>query len=164
MFVPFQQMPSNARVWIYACSESLTDAQSSGIEKDIQLFVEEWLSHKREVNGSGVLLGSRVICLSADETDVDVSGCSIDSSVRFIKSLEEKYGINCFDRSLMVYQDGSDKFQAIDFRKISSAVEAGELNEDTLIFNLQATTAGQIIQPWIPLKDSAYGRFIPVSK
>lgn len=164
MFVPFQQMPSNARVWIYSCSESLTDAQSADIERDIQLFVEEWLSHKREVKGSGVLLGSRVICLSADETDVDVSGCSIDSSVRFIKSLEEKYGINCFDRSLMVYQGNTEKFQVIDFRKISAAVEAGELGEDTPVFNLQAATAGQVNEPWIPLKDSAYGRFIPVSK
>lgn len=164
MFVPFQQIPSNARVWIYSSSESLTDARSADIQKDIQLFVEEWLSHKREVKGSGVLLGNRVICLAADEADVDVSGCSIDSSVRFIKTLEEKYGIHCFDRSLMIYQGNTENYEAIDFRKISAAIEAGELNEDTLVFNLQATTAGQIHQPWIPLKDSAYGRFLPVTK
>lgn len=164
MYVPFSEIPSDARVWIYSCSESLTDAQSVEIQKDIQFFVEEWLSHKREVKGSGVLLGRRVICLSADEANVDVSGCSIDSSVRFIKTLEEKYGIHCFDRSLMVYQGDTENFQAIDFRKISAAVEAGELNEDTPIFNLQAVTAGQVNNPWIPLKESAYGRFLPVTK
>lgn len=164
MFVPFDQMPSEARVWIYTGSELFTTGQSVEIQKDIETFVEEWLSHKRIVKGSGVILGGRVICLAADENDVDVSGCSIDSSVRFIKSLETKYGVNCFDRSLMVYKSGEDEYQVLDFRKIASNVESGVLDEDTLVFNLQSSTVADVNNPWIPLKESSYSRFLPVVK
>lgn len=159
MFVFFDEMPANAKVWLYPCSTTLSNELVESIQKDIECFVEEWLSHKRIVKGSGSVIANRIIVLAADEQEVDVSGCSIDSSVRFIKSIEEKYQIQCFDRTQMIYlKDGVA--HSIDFRNIAKAIEAGELNDDTLVFNIQAQNVSQVENAWWPLSASPYARFI----
>lgn len=158
MFVSFDEMPANAKVWLYPCAENLSLDVKDAILKDIQSFVEEWLSHKRIVKGSGGILVDRIIYLSADEDDVDVSGCSIDSSVRFIKSLEEKYQIQCFDRSQMIFQN-NDQVDSIDFRKIGESLENGILHEQTKVFNIQANTVEQLQNAWVTLEASPYARF-----
>lgn len=159
MFVPFEEMPAHAKVWLYPCSDNLTQDQRAAILKDIEAFVEEWLSHKRIVKGSGGIVSDRIIFLTADEAAVDVSGCSIDSSVRFIKSLEEKYQILCFDRTQMIYQSNGH-IHSIHFRNIASAIEAGELKEDDVVFNIQASTVAQLQNAWVPLSQSPYARFV----
>lgn len=159
MFVPFEEMPAYAKVWLYPCSENLRQDQRDAISKDIEAFVEEWLSHKRIVKGSGGIVSDRIIFLTADEEVVDVSGCSIDSSVRFIKSLEDRYQIQCFDRTQMIYQSNG-QVNSLHFRNIASVVESGDLNEDDLVFNIQANTVAQLQQAWIPFSQSPYARFV----
>jgi len=165
MFVPFNEMPADARIWIYPCSRTLSDAEVAAVKADVSAFVEEWLSHKRIVKGSGTVLHHRFILLSADEEDVDVSGCSIDSSVRFIKTVEASLGIGCFERTRVYFLNASGELDAVDFREIRSAAEEGRLNADTTIFNIQVSRVADMDGRWmIPLGDSPYARFLPVAK
>ena len=164
MRVPFNQLPEKARLWIYPCSRSLSDAEVTNINEKIDVFVQEWLSHKREVQGSGYVLNHRFIVLSADESEVDVSGCSIDSSVRFVKELEKIYGMQCFERTHVYFLNEGGTVDTVDFRDLRTAWEQGTIHEGTLIFNLQATTVEDLRSNWmIPILQSMYSRFIPVS-
>jgi signal transduction histidine kinase len=47
--------------------------------------------------------------LIADENEVSVSGCSIDSSVKFIQHLQSEYQLNFFDRFYSVNKNLSRK-------------------------------------------------------
>lgn len=165
MFVPFDNISDDARVWVYPCSRTLSDQETSVLESKLESFVQNWLSHHREVHGSGMILENRFIILAADENTTDVSGCSIDSSVRFIREVEQLFNIQCFDRSHMYFISNDGQTESIDFREITSAWEKGQIQERTPVFNIHATNVSDIRTNWtIPMSASAYGRFLPVVK
>lgn len=159
MYVPFNDLPSTARVWFFPCAEILSETQIENIQQDLKAFVDEWLSHSRVVKGSSTILANRIISLAADQESFDVSGCSIDSATRFVKSLEDKYNINCFARSLMIYKD-NDELRAVDIKTLDALTKSKEISEDVFVFNMQATTIGELGNQWIPLKDSPYMNFV----
>jgi hypothetical protein len=165
MWIPFNEMPERARIWVYPCSRALTDAEVHDVNIRIAAFVKDWLSHQRVVEGSGMVLNHRFIVLTADEVNVDVSGCSIDSSVRFIKDIEKTFGIQCFERTHLYFLNEGGTVDTVDFRDIKDAWEKGTLHEGTLIFNLQASCVEDLKANWmIPILRSMYSRFLPIAQ
>ena len=68
MYVPFEEMPANSKVWLYPSVDFFDKELKSNIENDLKAFVTEWLSHQREVKGSSKILAKGIICLAADQT------------------------------------------------------------------------------------------------
>jgi hypothetical protein len=165
MFIPFENMPNRARVWVYPCSRTLSDSEVTDISIRLQTFINEWLSHQRVVEGSGAVLNHRFIVLSADESNVDVSGCSIDSSVKFVKELEKIFGLQCFERTHLYFLNEGGTVDTVDFRDIQEAWEKGTIHEGSLIFNLQASTIEDLKGNWMkPILSSMYARFLPIAQ
>lgn len=82
----------------------------NSLNEEISHFVNQWAAHGSGLFGHGIIINQYFLVLAVDESRVGASGCSIDSSVKFIKALGEKYGINFFDRLNMVIHDqGEDK-------------------------------------------------------
>jgi hypothetical protein len=161
MYVPFEEMPANSKVWLYPSVDFFDKELKSNIENDLKAFVTEWLSHQREVKGSSKILAKGIICLAADQTDFEVSGCSIDSSYRFIKDLELKYNLSLFERDLVFFETMNGAVGLIRIKEIETAFKEEDLCEDTPVFNLQAATVNQVKNAWIPLIDTPYSRFLP---
>src|SRR5215204_6806096 len=93
----------DSRVWIYQSSRLFTLSEALEIESLLNKFTAEWRSHGAEVDAYGNLFFGQFIVLMADETRAGVSGCSTDSSVRFVKGLEQKFGIDFFDRNNLAF-------------------------------------------------------------
>jgi hypothetical protein len=129
-------LPDSSKVWIYQSSRKFTDNEVSVINEKIKQFLSGWNAHKVEVVGDGKLLYNYFIVLMADEERVGVSGCSIDSSVHFIKALGLEYKTNFFDRWNLAYiKDGEVKScHREDFEKL---LDLGEINDDTILKNLR---------------------------
>ncbi len=159
MYVPFNELPGDAKIWLYPCTETLTTAQKDAVSVELENFIEDWLSHSRAIKGSSAILADRILCLAASQESFNVGGCSIDASTRFLRSLENKYGVNCFAMTLLIYKT-QNGFDAIDVQEITQKVKSGELTADTQVFNLQAENADDLKEPWMLLKDSPYGRFM----
>ena len=103
----FPELPSDARVWIY-CSDRVLEAdESAKIDDQLAGFIQGWSTHGAAMKAKSEILLDRFIVIAADEKHLAASGCSIDSSVRFIKELGTHYKINFFDR-LKVYVLTSD--------------------------------------------------------
>src|SRR6218665_3568307 len=86
----------HSRVWIYQSSRPLSEKEELEINEQLYQFYAQWQAHGAPVKGWAKLLFHRFIVLMADESHVEVSGCSTDSSVRVIKSIEKQYSINLF--------------------------------------------------------------------
>jgi hypothetical protein len=83
-----------------------------------------------------------------------VSGCSTDSSVRFIKSLGEKFGVDFFNRTNLSFVV-KDKIQVLPMNQLAYAAQNGFINSDTLYFNNLVQTKKELEESWIvPVKDS----------
>ena len=161
MYVSFDEMPDEARVWLYPYADSFSEEEILAANADIKIFVEEWLSHGKSVKGSGAILFGRVLCLTADEkSSADVGGCSIDSSTRFITKLEQKFNKPASDRSLVVYKISDKETGVVHFRDLDKILNEGTISDKTLVLNLQSEDIVDLKSAWIPLAESAYSRFV----
>ena len=88
----------DSRVWIYQSSRVFSLSEAFDVEDMLNSFTASWLSHGTPVKGAGHLFFGQFVALMADETAAGVSGCSTDSSVRLIKDIEQRFGVNMFDR------------------------------------------------------------------
>lgn len=150
----FPELPDNARVWIYQSDRAFTPAEQTQLNAAIADFVTQWSSHSRQVIAGGQLLHDRFVVLVADESAFSVSGCSIDSSVHFIKQLEKQYGVDFFNRMNLACQLGKT-IQALDRITFQKHVDAGDITPDTLVFNNLVATKRDLLDKWmVPARDS----------
>lgn len=93
----------NTRVWVYQSNRLLTKAEQAQMKPEIDAFVAQWAAHGQSLHASAQILWDCFIVLAVDQNHEPASGCSIDSSVRFIKDLGEKYAFKPFDRNTIAY-------------------------------------------------------------
>ena len=151
----------SSRVWIYQSPRLFLLPEALAIEEMLEAFVRDWKSHGVTVKGYGNLFYGQFIVLMADETATGVSGCSTDGSVRLIKEIELRFGVNLFDRLMLAFRI-KDKVQMVPLSQLPYALENGFIDEETLYFNNTVLTKEELEDKWlIPLKNSwLAGRFL----
>ncbi len=144
----------DSRVWIYQSSRLFFISEALQMEDMLNDFVKSWNSHGDPVKGYANLIFGQFIVIMADETATGVSGCSTDSSVRLIKSIEQKFNVQLFDRQNLAFVV-KDKIQLLPLNQLGYAVENNFINADTLYFNNTVLTKKELLEKWlIPVKES----------
>jgi len=144
----------NSRVWIYQSSRPFSEQQEMEINEQLLHFYTQWQAHGAPVKGWAKLLFRRFIVIMADETNVEVSGCSTDSSVRVIKSIERQYEANLFDRLSITFLVKGQP-EVLPMGQVQYAIDKGYINGDTLLFNNLVATKGELLKNWLqPLQFS----------
>ncbi len=160
MLTPYHILPDDAKVWIYQANRSFTPEEVWDISDILENFVDKWQSHQRDVAGYGSLYYRRFLVLMADEHKCDVSGCSIDSSVKLIRELEQAYDINFFDRMKVCYKITNELVGSFPLQQLNEMLEKGKLTEQTIIFNNLVSTKKEFETRWeIPLNESPFIKF-----
>jgi hypothetical protein len=143
-----------SRVWIYQGSRSFSEKEVSEIDDQLHLFYAHWDSHGAPVKGWAKLLFGQFIVVIADEEATGVSGCSTDSMVRVIKSLERQYSVNFFDRLTLTFLV-NEKAQMLPMGQVHYALEKGFVTPETPFFNNSVATKAELETEWlVPLKAS----------
>lgn len=144
----------DSRVWIYQSNRLFTIAEALAIEDLLNDFTSKWLSHGVPVKGAGHLFFGQFIILMADEKATGVSGCSTDSSVRLVKDIEQRFGVNMFDRTTLAFVV-KDKVELLPLAQLQYAFGNGFITTDTLYFNNLVQTKEELEKNWIvPVKNS----------
>lgn len=153
----------DSRVWIYQSSRLFTLNEALAIEGLLNDFTSKWLSHGVPVKGAGYLFFGQFIILMADEKATGVSGCSTDSSVRLIKDMEQRFGVNMFDRTTLAFVV-KDKVQLLPLSQLQYAFDNGFIHSHTLYFNNLVQTRAELENNWlVPIKDSWLSKKITVN-
>lgn len=154
----------SSRVWIYQSSRLFMLSEALEIEELLEKFTAEWRSHGAEVDAYGNLFFGQFVVLMADETTAGVSGCSTDASVRFIKSLGERFGVDFFNRTNLAFVV-KEKVQVLPMNQLAYAVQNNFINGDTLYFNNLVQTKKELEESWIvPVKISWIGKKLNLSQ
>jgi hypothetical protein len=144
----------NSRVWVYQSNRVFTLTEALQVEELLQNFAKDWKSHGTPVKGFANLFFGQFIILMADETAMGVSGCSTDSSVRFIKNIELDFQVELFDRLMLAFII-QERIQLLPLSQISSFLEDGLIDTSTLYFNNTILTKKELLNKWIiPVKES----------
>jgi len=144
----------DSRVWIYQSSRAFLNEEQKEINEQLQQFYVQWQSHGAEVKGWAEVLFNQFIVVLADENASGVSGCSTDSMVRIIKSLERQYSITLFDR-LNISFYVKEKVQMLPYQQLNYALQKGYIETDTPLFNNLVDSKEKLLSEWIlPLNKS----------
>ncbi|AKD02878.1 hypothetical protein POKO110462_01260 [Pontibacter korlensis] len=147
MYIPFDQLPPQARVWIYQASRPLTEVEQTEIKPALERFATEWSSHGKGLQSSAELLHGRFLVLANNEEAGAASGCSIDASVRFVRELEQQYKLSFMDRTQLAFLNEGE-VRLVSMPELKSKVAAGEINRDTLYFDTLINNYGELQQAW----------------
>lgn len=144
----------SSRVWIYQSSRLFIEKEEKEINEQLHQFYIQWQSHGIPVKGWAKLLFRQFIVMMADETATGVSGCSTDSSVRIIKSIERQYDVNMFDRMMMTFLV-KGKAEMLPLNQLQYAVDKGYIDKDTMMFNNVVTNKKELLENWlVPIADT----------
>jgi hypothetical protein len=161
MFVPFQSISPTARVWIYQANRKFTNEENKTIASFLLAFTEQWSAHSQALKTSFDIRYDQFIILAADEDYNSASGCSIDSSVRAIKQIEQNIGVELFNRNLIAFfQKGI--VDLIPLAELKQKYSSGAWNEDSLTFNNLVTVKDQLENGWlVKAGDTWLKRYLP---
>lgn len=142
MFVEFNELPENARIWVYQANRDMNEAEQATVLDFLRAEVNTWVTHGMPMRGSVQIRFDRIILIAADTDFQQPSGCSIDSSTGWLQELGKNTGLNFFDRSIGYFEDGKLKFFSVFEAK--KQVSAGTIQPDTQVINLQVSTVREL--------------------
>ena len=153
-------LPDESKVWIYQANRPLTYDEIDQVRPLLYEFADAWNSHGQVVQAYANIFHMQFIVLVADESNLGVSGCSIDSSVNLIRSIENLIGIDCFDRHIYTYFDGED-IKQVHHNDFKAAYDNQSISADTLVFDNLVDSKEKFLRQWIkPIKDSWHQMFV----
>jgi len=159
MYIPFENLPDESKIWIYQSNRKFSDDEFAEIEAAIKPFIEKWSAHGNGLEASYQLKYNRFIILAVNQEGQAATGCSIDESVRFIQSLEQKYDVDLLDKMNVTFKLGEHIAHKplAEFKKMA---KEKAVSENTIVFNNLVNTVGEWNEYWeVPANESWHSRF-----
>ncbi len=129
-----QNFSPQSKVWIYQSSRPFNESEIVELNNKLKHFTVQWTAHNKQLLASGNVMYDRFIVLMVDESHTMASGCSIDTSVHFIKQMEQDYAIDLFNRTI-VNLEINGLLQTISLEELSAKFKSGEINASTMVFD-----------------------------
>lgn len=159
MYIPFENLPEESRIWIYQSSRKFSEEEIADIEKDLIEFINNWNAHGTSLEASFQIKYNRFIILAINQEVQQATGCSIDSSVGFIQKLEQKYSVDLLDKMNVAFKQGEfvTYKTLLEFKKLA---KDKSVSENTIVFNNLVNTIEEFNDGWeIPAAESWHSRF-----
>jgi len=160
MKISFNKLSDKARVWIYPSSRKLSDIEVKEIIILCDDFINQWTAHNNSLLASVDIPYNRFIVIGLEIEFNAASGCSIDSSVHFIQTLEKKFNIVLLDKMNVTFKQG-EYLTHKSLNDFKDMAKKGSVNADTIVFNNLINDLASYRSQWeIPMKESWHSRFI----
>jgi hypothetical protein len=148
-------LPDHSRVWIYTSSREFTNDEVAQIETAGKEFVNSWKAHGSALAAEFQIIYNRFIVISADEQVSGVSGCSIDSSVKFISETESRFKVSLIDKMNLAYHGPENKVAVLHMIDFQKEMDNGGIHSQTMVFNNLVGNLGELRTSWeLPLVES----------
>ena len=147
MLADFNTLPEEARIWIYASENALTEDQQSKIITYIAEHLKEWNAHKAPLTAGVTILENHFIVVALDENKNRASGCSIDILQQTIQELEKDLSVILMNR-LNVFCKIGEIIKVIPSFKLGATA-----NKDTLFYDLTIQRKEELSNYLKPIKE-----------
>ena len=154
MLADFNTLPEEARIWIYASENALTEDQQSHILTYITEHLKGWNAHKVPLTAGVTILENHFIVVALDEGENGASGCSIDTLQQTIQELEKELSVSLMNR-LNVFCRIDNEIQCIPSFKLESMAKA-----DTPFYDLTILTKSDLNTYLKPISEGWCSSFL----
>ena len=143
-----------SKVWVYQSNRAFTPSEAANIQQKLDAFTAQWKAHGHQLKAKAEIPYHFFIVFTVDQDSASATGCSIDSSVRVIKEIENEYGVDLFDRFNMAYKINDQVFVNTkeDFETL---ITIKKITPETIVFNNLVQTLAEFENKWeVPLSQS----------
>jgi len=136
-----------SRVWIYQSDRKFTSGEETEILNKLTAFTNQWKAHGNELLAKAEIRYGFFIILIVDERRAGVTGCSIDSSVRLMKEIEQEYHVDLFNRFNIAYKVNGEVVvnNKEDFETL---VNIKQVTPETTVFNNMVQNLAELETKW----------------
>jgi hypothetical protein len=160
MYVNFNTLPQNSRIWIYQADREFTRVEVDLLQENAIVFIEEWTRHGAALKGSFAIKYNRFLILAVDESFANASGCSIDASVRFVKQMETLFSMDLMNKLNVTYKEGQT-IRLVNLSTFQEYAKVQKITSETIVFNNMVQTKGDLESLWeVPAQQSWHRRFV----
>ncbi len=160
MLVDFDALPDTSRIWVYQCNRTFSKGELEEVNALTQAFLTQWTAHGADLKAGFEIPYNRFLVIGLDQSLNSASGCSIDASVHFIQSLEQKFQVDLLDKMNVSYKQGEYvAYKPLkDFKKMA---KERAVSKNTVVFNNLVATKQEYMEHWeVPASESWHSRFI----
>lgn len=155
MYLPFEDMPNEARIWVYQADRPFDEKEKTWIISKLVTFCNQWNTHGSLMPSSFDIKYDQFIILAVDESQLGASGCSIDSSVKILREIETELGINLLDSGKVSYMDDHGVKVAF-LPEIRKHIHEGSLQAQSKIFNPGVNKIADLENQWLIPADNSW--------
>ena len=160
MYTEYNNLPDNARVWIYQSNREFNNKEIEIISSKAIDFINSWTRHGDDLKGSFTIKYNQFLIIAVDESFNSVSGCSIDASVHFVQQLEKELQLDLLDKMNISFKNGNH-INLVKLADFQNFAKDKKITEDTIVFNNMVATKKDVENNWeIPAKESWHKRFL----
>jgi hypothetical protein len=157
--VPFDQLPDDARLWVFAANEPVPGDAEADLLRRVDSFLDGWNAHGHPLVGAREWREGRFLFVAVDERSAPPSGCSIDALHRALKDFEEERGLRLTDHVDVVYRAEDGQVARAGRPAFAKLAKAGDIGLDTVVFDTTITRKNEIGQRFeVPARDSWHRR------
>ena len=142
--IGFDQLPADARLWIFAAERPLSAEESRRILAEADAFIDQWTAHGVPLTAGRELRYDRFVLVGVDERAAGVSGCSIDALVRRMQQLEAVLGVELVNNAPVLYREG-DEIERVSRERFSELAASGTIGPNTRVFDNTLTRVGDLV-------------------
>ena len=158
MFVEFDKMPDTSRIWIYQSNREFSSEEENVIKRNTKKFIDNWTRHGDDLKGSFTMVYNRFVVIAVDENFANVSGCSIDASVRFIQQIQSELNIDLLNKLHIAFKTNDD-VNSVSLNDFILFIASDKITQDTIVFNNLVNTKADFESKWeVPAKESWHQR------
>ncbi|MBT5099950.1 MAG: ABC transporter ATPase [Polaribacter sp.] len=160
MYVDYNALPENAKVWVYPSNRKFYPNEIEEIEEKIKNFIESWKSEDENFKASYQFLYQRFIIFIVDVDAIALTNEDIDTSVSFILSLQETYDVSLLDKMNVCFKQG-EFVQYKELKDFKKLLKNKALTGKSIIFDNLISIKQDLDNHWeMPIEESWYNRFL----
>lgn len=141
---PFEKLPDEADVWIYAADRSLGPDAAERLESALDDLMSAWSSHGRRVLGARAVLDDRVVVVGAWVADGTISGCGIDKSLHVLDHVASEHDFEWVDGLSVVYRTRDGEFDTCSRAEFRQLASNGRVDAGTSVIDLSIRGLGEL--------------------
>jgi hypothetical protein len=142
--ISFDQLPSDARLWIFAAERPLAPDESGRVLDETDAFIDQWAAHGVPLTAGRDLRHDQFVLVGVDERAAGVSGCSIDALVRRMQQLESVLHLELVNNAPVLYREG-DAILRVSRERFAELASSGTVGLNTRVFDNTLTRVGDLL-------------------
>ena len=147
MFVDFNDLNKNSKVWVFQSSSIIPESLLDKVSNDSKEFLDQLNSHGNSLKSSFKIIYNHFLIIAVENIQNEISGCSIDTIVRFVKDLELKYNLSFFDRLIIKYKEANN-IKSVFLNEFKSICKAKKISNEITVFNNLVKNIDELENIW----------------